>query len=133
MVKQQIETKTVMMNEDRNKGKIEEGDQGTPKSRENQSHMPNNASQGSVTANKKEENKEIGLESTLVIWNSEMIKEKRDDHLVSSEGEGEILKVSDDDVQRRKVIPDLQELSGMQKEYLQEQREDEDCRLILQM
>ncbi|MCD7451188.1 hypothetical protein HAX54_009916 [Datura stramonium] len=61
-----------------------------------------NLQDSNVGANKKGENKEAGLESALVIWNSEMIKEKRDDHLVSSEGEGEILKVSDDDVQVRK-------------------------------
>ncbi|MCE5166331.1 hypothetical protein HAX54_017669 [Datura stramonium] len=103
-------------------GKIEEGDQGTPKSRENQSHMPFTASQGSATTNKKEENKEAGIESALVIWNSDMIKEKRYDHLVLTAGEGEILKDSDDDVQGRKVILDLQELSELQKESLQEQK-----------
>ncbi|MCD7462401.1 hypothetical protein HAX54_048487, partial [Datura stramonium] len=90
-------------------GKREEGNQETPKSRENQSHMSDITSQGSVTANKKEEHKEAGLESAM---------EKRDDHLVLSAGEGEIVKVSDDDVQGRKVIPDLQELSELQKESL---------------
>ncbi|MCE2054923.1 hypothetical protein HAX54_041658 [Datura stramonium] len=62
-------------------GKIEEGDQGTLKRRNNQIHMPDTTSRGTITANKKGDNEEAGLESKLVICNSEMIKEKRDDHL----------------------------------------------------
>ncbi|MCD9638566.1 hypothetical protein HAX54_022623 [Datura stramonium] len=74
---------------------------------ENEDQKIDNLRDSNAGANKKGENKEAGLESALVIWNSEMIKEKRDDHLVSSEGKCEILKVSDDDVQGRKVIPEF--------------------------
>ncbi|MCD9646736.1 hypothetical protein HAX54_036890 [Datura stramonium] len=70
-VEEETEDQKIDNLQDSNAGvKIEEGDQGRPKSRDNQIHTLDTASQGSVTANKKGENKEAGLESALVIWNS---------------------------------------------------------------